>query len=69
MPVRPHPEPQKFGNRARHEPLAARLVDGSAARLDHDHLEPAKPRADRRRKPDWATAHHGHIAVEFARRR
>ena len=43
---RRHPEPGKGGDRSRHEPLAAGLVDRGIPRLDHRRRHARQPRLD-----------------------
>src|SRR5690606_38124916 len=56
MPGRLDAEPGEGRDRARHEPLAARLVDRRRPRLDDGDREAGHPRRDRGGEPDRTSA-------------
>ena len=66
VPVEHHPEVGQVGDRGRHQPLAAGLVDHTAARLAHHHVEPGASGVQRRHQPDRPTARHHQVAHQAA---
>ena len=54
--VRVHAERGELGDRAGHQPLAARLVDGAGARLADDDGQAGAVGVERRGEPDRAAA-------------
>ena len=56
-----HPEAFQQRDRMRHQPLAARLVDGSVPSLDHDDLQPSPRAEDRGGQPGRSAARHEQV--------
>jgi hypothetical protein len=52
------------GERARHEPLAAGLVDRAGPRLAYDHRETGEPGLDGGRQSDRPAAGHNHVRID-----
>ncbi len=66
---RVHAQRRELGHRARHQALAARLVDRPGPRLAHDHVEPAPVGVERHRHPDRTAAGHDQVTHGRARPR